>query len=605
MAKKKKAGAAETGTNIEAGDCGRASGSLSPALPVSLCKLPVAKIAEGLAGLIVPIDTLVLDPANARKHPDKNIEAVKASLRVYGQRKPIVVNKNGMVVEAGNGTLQAARALGWTKIAAVLVEDDAATAAGFAIADNRTAELAEWDDEKLKSLLAELKVDDAALQAMLDEMKPDEGKKGKEHEPDLERQFSILIRCNDEDDQKAMLGELGRHGLNVRAMVVDYPVKVEKAATPGPELADGEIEIVRRVGIERTPRVMQLEGLFDVPPAEQMEQRWRVKCQLDRPWNIGLIVGPSGSGKSTLARELFGSDLSASWAWDEGRALVDNFPGGMGIAEITGLLSSVGFSSPPSWLKPFQVLSNGEQFRANLARTLAEQPELAVVDEFTSVVDRTVAQVASAALAKAVRGGGRKFIAVSCHHDIDEWLQPDWKIEMPAGALVWRSLRRRPALSLSIQRTDGGRWEEFRQHHYLNHELHKGAQCFLGTVNGRAAAFTAVLYYPNAQGGFWREHRTVCLPDFQGVGIGNAMSELVAGMFIATGKSYRSVTSHPAMIRHRLRSMDWFCDRKPSLNNASNGQACRAAAVYRYTASFEFIGKARPREARDLGVLAK
>lgn len=64
----------------------------------------------------------------------------------------------------------------------------------------------------------------------------------------------------------------------------------------------------------------------------------------------------------------------------------------MGIKDIVGLLSSVGFSSPPSWVRPFRVLSTGEQFRVTMARTLAEMPDLAVVDEFTSVVDRTVAR---------------------------------------------------------------------------------------------------------------------------------------------------------------------------------------------------------------------
>jgi ABC-type ATPase with predicted acetyltransferase domain len=83
-------------------------------------------------------------------------------------------------------------------------------------------------------------------------------------------------------------------------------------------------------------------------------------------------------------------------------------------------------------LRPFRVLSNGEQFRVTIARALAEQPELLVFDEFTSVVDRNVAKVASAAIAKAVRRRKQKFIAVSCHHDIIEWLQPDWIYE-PAG----------------------------------------------------------------------------------------------------------------------------------------------------------------------------
>jgi DNA modification methylase len=118
----------------------------------------------------VPLADLVLDPANARKHPEDNLEAIKGSLVVYGQRKPVVVNKRTGAVEAGNGTVAAARALGWTHLAAVFVDDDSATAAGFSIADNRSAELATWDQEALDKLLAELKLDDSRLQQMIESL---------------------------------------------------------------------------------------------------------------------------------------------------------------------------------------------------------------------------------------------------------------------------------------------------------------------------------------------------------------------------------------------------------------------------------------------------
>jgi DNA modification methylase len=108
---------------------------------------------------IIQVDDLNLDPANARVHGEKNIAAIKSSLAAFGQRKPIVVQKSGMIVRAGNGTVTAAKALGWTQIAAVVIDDDAATALQFAIADNRTAELAEWDDETLAQLLASMDSD--------------------------------------------------------------------------------------------------------------------------------------------------------------------------------------------------------------------------------------------------------------------------------------------------------------------------------------------------------------------------------------------------------------------------------------------------------------
>ena len=101
----------------------------------------------------VKICDLHADPANARKHGTKNLDAIKASLHKFGQRKPIIVQREGMIVRAGNGTMEAAKALGWTELAAVIFDEDNATASQYAIADNRSAELAEWDDETLASLL--------------------------------------------------------------------------------------------------------------------------------------------------------------------------------------------------------------------------------------------------------------------------------------------------------------------------------------------------------------------------------------------------------------------------------------------------------------------
>lgn len=115
---------------------------------------------------VVPIDELTPDPVNARLHPERNLEAIKASLRRYGQRKPLVVNRRTGVVEAGNGTLAAARALGWTRLAVSYVDDDPVTAAGYGLADNRSAELAQWDFEvvaRLDKLLAAEEGGDAMI----------------------------------------------------------------------------------------------------------------------------------------------------------------------------------------------------------------------------------------------------------------------------------------------------------------------------------------------------------------------------------------------------------------------------------------------------------
>ncbi len=125
-------------------------------MQASAVRTDLSHIAEPLRHLAVPLGDLTLDPSNARTHDDRNLDAIKASLARFGQRSPIIVQKQGLVVRAGNGRVVAAKALGWTHIAAIVVDESDVEAVAFAIADNRTSELAEWDDEALTKLLEAL-----------------------------------------------------------------------------------------------------------------------------------------------------------------------------------------------------------------------------------------------------------------------------------------------------------------------------------------------------------------------------------------------------------------------------------------------------------------
>ena len=121
------------------------------------------KITEELQGLAHPIGDFREDPDNARHHNVKSIEAISASLNEFGQRMPIVVRADTMTVTAGNGRLRAARALGWTHIAAVIVDEDRKSATAYALADNKTAEVSEWNDANLAEALSFLKSEDESL----------------------------------------------------------------------------------------------------------------------------------------------------------------------------------------------------------------------------------------------------------------------------------------------------------------------------------------------------------------------------------------------------------------------------------------------------------
>lgn len=130
--------------------------------PVEGAGLPIDRINPDLLALARPISTLKLDPRNARRHPERNLDGIKVSLAENGQQKAIVVRPDGTVV-AGNGTLVAARGLGWTKLAAVVFDGTADQARRFALQDNRTAELAEWDKVVLLDEVQLVGADDPEL----------------------------------------------------------------------------------------------------------------------------------------------------------------------------------------------------------------------------------------------------------------------------------------------------------------------------------------------------------------------------------------------------------------------------------------------------------
>jgi len=321
--------------------------------------------------------------------------------------------------------------------------------------------------------------------------------------------------------------------------------------------------------IARTPRVMQLEGMFDLQAAEYSvtEIQNTIPDLSIRDWNVGLIVGPSGAGKTTVAREMFGNQLlqTEKMVWDNKSAVIDNFPKELAIRDITEMLSSVGFSSPPAWLRPFEHLSNGEKFRVTMARVLAESKDIAVVDEFTSVIDRTVAQIGSAAIAKTVRARKQKFVAVACHYDIEEWLQPDWIYQPHIGAFTWGSVQPRPQVKLEIIWAKYEAWHLFARHHYLTADLNKSAQIYVGLINDQPAVLTAILPLINANvKNARRISRTVVLPDYQGIGIGGKFVNAVCAGLKAQGLSTYTTTSHPARVRALNKSKEWEMIREPS-----------------------------------------
>jgi GNAT superfamily N-acetyltransferase len=282
-------------------------------------------------------------------------------------------------------------------------------------------------------------------------------------------------------------------------------------------------------------------------------------------WKLGVIVGPSGSGKTSLGQRIFGDaarlrDLYADWPAD--RPVIDAIAPAGDFNEVTAALAAVGLGDVPAWLRPFPVLSNGEKFRAGLARLICESPNEVVVDEFTSVIDRQIARFGALAFSKSWRRTAGRCVLLSCHYDILDWLEPDWIFDTASGQFSGRGLRRRPPFTLEIHQTDGSWWPAFEKHHYLKLPRMVSAEYFVGFVEGQPVCHLAVAPRLEVQG--MRACRMVVLPEWQGAGIGVRFLNEVCRYYVTGASRYgsrpRAVyfhTSHPGLCAALRRTRGW------------------------------------------------
>jgi energy-coupling factor transporter ATP-binding protein EcfA2 len=304
--------------------------------------------------------------------------------------------------------------------------------------------------------------------------------------------------------------------------------------------------------------VREISRSFDYSFDGAVETTVKDLPPLPSDFGLGLIVGPSGSGKSTLLNSIGSARVID---WDSTRAVASHFPS---AAEAMEKLSAVGLNNISAYVRPYHTLSNGEQHRADMARQLCSG---AVIDEFTSVVDRTVARALSVAVRRYVdQSKINGVVLATCHYDVAEWLCPDWIYDAASGQIiVGRSLR--PEIKITLRESSAAVWPMFSIHHYLSADINKGSRCWVAEWSGAAVGFVSVIAMPSGtMQCAWRGHRMVILPEFQGLGIGVRMSEAVGEILISEGRRYFGKTAHHRLGEYRERSEKWRATSKNKKN---------------------------------------
>lgn len=318
-----------------------------------------------------------------------------------------------------------------------------------------------------------------------------------------------------------------------------------------------KINIDHRCSDFSSYRAARLKSLFNV------DQGCNVNINADlpleeRPWQIGVVVGPSGSGKTTIGRAigpLYGPE------WPKGRPIIDAIDPTGSFDDVTGALSAVGLGTVPAWLRPYHVLSNGEQFRANLARLTCEAPSIAVVDEFSSVVDRQIARIGAGAFAKAWRRTSGQAVLLSCHYDVLDWVQPDWVYDTASGTFQWGWLRPRPRIELEVREAAQRDYALFEPHHYLSLPPMVAGSHYVGWVGDEPVAHIAFSTRPGLVEA--RACRLVVMPEWQGAGVGMRFLNAVCDRWLAGQNRYglqlRTLfhTSHPGLAAALRRDRKW------------------------------------------------
>lgn len=351
-------------------------------------------------------------------------------------------------------------------------------------------------------------------------------------------------------------------------------------------------------------RCQRAADSLDIDVAKKSVHSLNVVADLSSKFNVGLIVGASGSGKTTLAKQIFGSDCF-KFDIDSERPIIDQLPKELSYDECADILAGIGLTSVPCWIRPVKTLSNGQRARAEAALAMVKNQSQIIIDEWTSVVDRTVAKVMSHCVQKFARKNDKQIILLSCHYDVIEWLNPDWIIDCNHQSFIdRRSLpeserKRKEQLEFNIREIDRSSWRYFSKYHYLSERLPGGSLYLYGLFCGEnQIGFQCFAnYVPTKKNTIpiFHSNRTVIHPDYAGMGLGIKVINETSRLMKQKGFKIMAKFSSTPIYRSMVKNPEWkLCEIKRQIGKMSVRGNIGRKEGYREnikTYSFEYVGQ--------------
>jgi ABC-type lipoprotein export system ATPase subunit len=327
--------------------------------------------------------------------------------------------------------------------------------------------------------------------------------------------------------------------------------------------------------------------------------------KIPESWNVALVYGASGSGKTSMIHKLFGDDIFKT-VIDEEKPIINQLPDHLSYDECAAILSGIGLNSVPCWVRPVKTLSNGQRARAEAALLMTQSDDIIFIDEWTSVVDRTVAKAMSHCLQKFARKHNKKIVLLSCHYDVLEWLVPDWLIDCNEQKFHLREnenffFQRREQLAFTIKKIGRESWRYFSKYHYLSEKLPGGSIYLYGLFyEDKQIGFQCFANYtPPVKGRprIYHSNRTVIHPDYQGLGLGIHLINESSRVFHAEFPQYKIMAKFSALpvFKAMIKQKCWkYLETKRLMGKMKHGGSMERVGGFREggtkTYHFEYKG---------------